>query len=245
LAEEGAGMSERGKREDLHDAVEDAVGFNFRSVKTLWHLIITPRRVFEAYAARDRVTYTPAIRLFFGLVGLQVLGSALWGGWDGMLRAQIAAMAPEARAQFESWANGDLDTFIGHYANAATFAQPIIVALFTSLSVFVLGWFRPQLTWPSRLNIAMGVLSVGTLVGLFAMPLLTSPGFENWAWIASAVVAFAYFMTTLRGARGVIADTFVGVWVKSIVYTLVLMVLVILAGFVLGMVCVIYALAMV
>jgi len=237
-------MSERDKREDLHDAVEDAVGFNFRSVKTLWHLFLKPRRVFEAYAARDRVTYTPALRLFFGLVGLQVLGSALWGGWEGLIATQINAMPPEARAQFESMAGGDLDTFIEHYANAATFGQPIIVALFTSLSVFVLGWFRPQLAWPSRLNIAMGVLSVGTLIGLFAMPLLTRPEFQNWTWTASAIVGVVYFITILRGARGVIADTFAGIWLKSILYTLVLMVLVILSGFVLSVICVIYAMSM-
>jgi hypothetical protein len=73
------------KRDDLDGAAEDAFGFNFRSLKTLRDLFLRPHVVFESYAARDRLTYTPAIRLWFGLVGLQVLISALWGGWEGML----------------------------------------------------------------------------------------------------------------------------------------------------------------
>lgn len=233
-------MSEPKKREELNDAVEDALGFNFRSLKTMIDLIVMPRRVFQSYAERDRETYTPAIRLFFGLVGLQVVASAIWGGWEGIVSRQIAADA-NAREQFELVSGGDLQAFIGHYADAANFAQPILVALFTSLSVFVLGWFRPQLAWPSRLNIAMGVLAVGTLVGLLTMPLLMSDNFHQSMWIGSLAVALAYFLTTFRGAQGVIADTFPGAISKSVAYTLVLLILVILAGIVLSIVCGLYA----
>lgn len=238
-------MNEPKKREELNDAVEDALGFNFRSIKTLIDLFVRPRRVFESYAARDRVTYTPAIRLFFGVLAVQVLVSAMWGGWEMLLTRQMAEATPTVRAQFEEMAGGDLPGFISNYANAANFLQPILVALFTSLSVFVLGWFRPQLSWPSRLNIAMGVLTVGTVIGVLCMPLLTLPGFQSWVWIASVVVGLAYFLTMLRGSRGVIADTAGGVIGKSLAYTVVLMLLVIVSGFVLSICCTIYALTMV
>lgn len=234
-------MNQPKKPEELNDAVEDALGFNFRSLKTMLDLFIRPRRVFESYAARDRVTYTPAIRLFFGLIGLQVLISALWGGWEGLLTRQIESSDPNIRAQFTEVAGGDLPTFISHYADAASFGQPILVALFTSLSVFVLGWFRPQLAWPSRLNIAMGVLAVGTLIGLLTMPLVASPNFQTWVWVGTAVVGAAYFITIFRGARGVIADSFEGAIGKSVIYTTVLMLLVLLAGASLSIVCTIYA----
>lgn len=238
-------MAEPNKREELNDAVEDALGFNFRSVRTLVDLFVRPRAVFQSYAVRDRVTYTPALRLWFGLVGLQVLVSALWGGWEGLLTRQIAGMDPTARASLEQLAGGDLATFIRHYADATSFLQPIFVALFTSLSVFVLGWFRPQLSWPSRLNIALGVLAAGTVVGLILLPLLTLSEMQRWAWAPTLIVSLVYFITIFRGARGVIADTSAGVWGKSIVYTLTLMLLVILAGVVLAVVCAIYAAAMI
>ena len=234
-------MSDQNKREDVNDAVEDALGFNFRSVKTLIDLFVRPRRVFESYAARDRVTYTPAIRIFFGLIGLQVLVSVLWGGWSGLLRRQIENGPADLRNVYLEISGGNLDAFIGHYADALNFGQPVLVALFTSLSVFVLGWFRPQLSWPSRMNIAMGVLSVGTVIGLLSMPLITSERFMGAVWIGMAAVAVAYFVTIARGARGVIADSFGGVVGKSLIYTIVLMLLVFLAGVVLSIACIMYA----
>jgi len=237
-------MAEPEKREDLNDAVEDAFGFNFRSLKTLRDLFVRPNAVFAAYAARDRVTYTPALRLWFGLIGLQVLVSALWGGWEGLLTRQIESGDPTTRASFEQMAGGNLDAFIGHYAAAASVLQPIIVALFTSLSVFVLGWFRPQLSWPSRLNIAMAVLVAGSVMGLLLMPMLAMPAMASWAWLSMALVAFVYFITVLRGAPGVLADTAAGVWGKSAIYTIVLMLLVVLSGMVLAIVGVIYAVVM-
>lgn len=234
-------MSEPNKREDLNDAVEDALGFNFRSLKTLFDLFVRPRRVFESYAARDRVTYTPAIRIFFGLIGLQVLTSVLWGGWEGMLTRQIETGPPEVRAAYMDISGGNLAAFISHYADAANFGQPILVALFTSLSVFVLGWFRPQLSWPSRMNIAMGVMSVGTLIGLLSMPMIVSDNMTLAIWLGTAGVAVAYFLTIFRGAQGVIADSFSGALGKSLIYTVALMMLVFLAGVVLSIVCVAYA----
>jgi hypothetical protein len=112
-------MSEPNKRDDVNDAVEDALGFNFRSVKTLFDLFVRPRRVFESYAARDRVTYTPAIRIFFGLIGLQVLTSVIWGGWEGILTRQIMDGPADVRAVYEQASGGNLQAFIRHYADAA------------------------------------------------------------------------------------------------------------------------------
>lgn len=234
-------MGEPNKREDLSDAVEESLGFNFRSLRTLFDLFVRPRRVFEAYAARDRVTYTPAIRIVFGLIGLQVLVSVLWGGWQGLLTRQIESAEPDIRAQFEAAAGGNLPAFIDHYADAANFAQPILVALFTSLSVFVLGWLRPQLSWPSRMNIAMGVMAVGSVIGLFSMLFAASPNFQMWLWLGTGAVVVAYFVTIFRGAPGVIADSAAGAFYKSLIYTIALMLLVFTAGFVLSIVCTIYA----
>lgn len=230
----------REQRGDLQDAVEDATGFNFRSLKTLSDLVVRPRRVFESYAARDRVTYTPAIRLWFGLIGVQVLISALWGGWPAVVQQQLSS-TPEAMANVERLSNGRTQEFFEHYGAAIGFGQPLIVAFFTGLSVFVLGWFRPGLSWPARLNIALGVLVVGSLVGLLSLPALMLPQGADLGLIFSLAVMVAYFITVLRGSRGVLADTAVGAWIKSIIYTLVLSFLVVASGAVTSIVAATYA----
>ena len=91
------------------------------------------------------------------------------------------------------------------------------------------------------MNIAMGVLSVGTVIGLLTVPLITSENFMGALWIGMAAVAVAYFATIARGARGVIADSFSGVIGKSLIYTIVLMLLVFIAGVVLSIACIVYA----
>lgn len=234
-------MADQNKREELSGAVEDAFGFNFRSLKTLAHLLFAPNRVFKSYAARER-DYTPAIRLWFGLIGVQVLVSALWGGWAGLMRRQLENGDPAVGEMYAQISGGRLDAFLAHYGDAMGVGQPLLVAGFTSLSVFLLGWFGRGLSWSARLNIAMGVLAAGSFVGLLLMPTLIFPQFAQIGWAAPLVVVLAYFLTFLRGAPGVLADTAGGAWIKAFVYALVLMALVLLAGIVLSIVATVYAL---
>jgi hypothetical protein len=230
------------KDDNIQHVVEDATGFNLRSLKTLRDLFIRPNTVFRSYAERDRVTYTPALRLWLGIVGIQVIVSALWGGWAGLLRRQIADATPQVREAYEQVSGGQLDVFIDHYADAANLLQPIIVALFTSLSVFLLGAFNRTLAWSSRFNIAMGILAIGSLGGLLLMPLMFVP--ENaslYAMLAIGGVTLIYFITFLRGAPGVLATTAAGGVVKALIYTAVLVLLVLIAGFVMTIAAVLYA----
>jgi len=235
-------MADPNKREELSGVVEDALGFNFRSLKTLRDLIVRPRTVFQAYAERDRVRYTPAIRLFLGLVGLQVLISTLWGGWAGLMQRQIETSDPAVRDFYVQISGDRVVPYLQHYGDAMGVAQPLLVAGFSSLSVFVLGWFRPGLSWPSRLNIGMGVLTVGSVVGLLLMPVLIIPESARWSGLSMLVIGIVYFITFLRGAPGVLADTTGGAWGKAFVFTLVLMLLVVLAGVVMALVGMGYAL---
>ncbi len=229
-------------REDLGNAVEDTIGFNLRSLRTLGDLIVRPNRVFKSYADRDRQTYTPALRLWFALIGLQVLISAIWGGWEGIMRRQIESSGPVAAELYTEVSGGRLDEFLRHYGDAMGVAHPILVGGFSALSVFLLGLFRKGLAWPSRLNIAMGVLVAGSIVGLLLMPVMFTPQFMQWLWAPPLVITAAYFVTFLRGAPGVLADTTAGAWIKALVYALVLMLLVVLAGIALSVVSTLYAL---
>jgi hypothetical protein len=235
-------VTSQNNRDDVSHAVEDATGFNFRSLRTLWDLVVRPNRVFLSYATRDRNAYTPALRLWFGLIGLQVLVSAIWGGWEGLMRRQIENSDPAAAELYEQISGNRLDAFLGHYGDAMGVAHPILIGGFSALSVFLLGLFRKGLAWPSRLNIAMGVLVAGSIVGLVLMPVMSLPQFTQWMWAPPLIITAAYFITFLRGAPGVLADTTAGSWIKAVIYALVLILLVALGGIVLAMVATIYAL---
>ena len=120
-------------------------------------------------------------------------------------------------------------------------AHPILVGGMTALSVFVMGWFRKGLSWPARLNIAMGVLTVGSVVGLAMMPMLVIPELQRWAIYSTPLIFIAYFLTFLRGAPGVLADTGVGAFVKALIYAFVLLLLIGIGGILIGAIAIGYA----
>ena len=83
--------SPKPRNEDTEDFIEDILGFNFRSFRTIYALFVKPRAVFQAYAERDRETYTPSLRIWLGIIGLQVLFSVVWGGYGGLILSQWQA----------------------------------------------------------------------------------------------------------------------------------------------------------
>lgn len=235
-------MTDEEKSTDLQNTVEDALGLNFRSLKTLRDLFLKPNTVFRAYAERGNSDYTPSLRLWFGLVGVQVIISTLWGGWSGQIRRQIETAGPEVQELYERLTGGNLDAFYSHYGNAIGLLQPIAVAVFSGISVFMLRWFNPSLSWPSRLNIAMGVLVTGTAVGLVMMTVLMVTGLQQLLLPGTLIIAAVYFQTFLRGAPGVLAETQAGAFQKAAAYAALLLVLVLASGVFLGIVSMTYAL---
>jgi hypothetical protein len=87
----------------------------------------------------------------------------------------------------------------------------------------------------------MGVLAAGSVFGLLLTPMIIAPGLMQWAWIAPLIVTGAYFLTFLRGAKGVLADTTFGAWSKAVIYAVVLMGLVLLAGVFISIISAVYA----
>lgn len=218
-------------RRDVEETAEDLLGVNFRSARTLWALIARPNALFRSYAQGDRETYSPALRLWIALVGLQTVLHAWWGGVGELMRRQIEAdMQPDAVAAIETGLGVSFAVFADTYSQIAGFLMVPVAALFTMLSIFVLGWMVPGLRWPVRVNIAFSVLNAGVMLGLVALPL------AMWRyeliWVISGVSAVIYFLTVFRGAPGVLAQGVTGRVVKSGLYTLCLMALLAISGFV-------------
>ena len=236
-------MSEPKGQSDLQETVEDTFGFNLRSLKTIRDLFVRPKAVFEAYAARDRVTYTPAVKIWLGLIGLQVIINAAFGGFEGLI-ARSYANDPELIAAYEELTGGRVDEFIAHNAAFIGWTQVLVVGAFSALSVFVLGWFNKSIPWSGRFNIAMGVLTAGSVIGLLTVPIYAV---QVPAWLyfgTTGLVLLGYFVTFGRGAKGTLARTNAGAWVKAAVFSIILLLLVVLAYLVIGAGASIYGLLM-
>ncbi|GJL97993.1 MAG: hypothetical protein DHS20C06_18100 [Hyphobacterium sp.] len=227
-------------REAVDDTLEDAFGVNLRALRTLADLVIRPNAVFKSYAANDRVTYTPSIRLFVGLIAVQILISVIWGGYGGILLSQWQQPNVNVEA-LESLFGAPLEVVAEHYGNAAPFLHATVVGLFTALSAFLVGAFNRSLGWVARLNITFAVLSGGTIVGLLVMIIAAlTDNLASISW-APFIIFFAYWLFFVRGAPGVLAESRKGAVLKGALFSVVTMLYVMLAGLVMALIAFIYA----
>lgn len=224
----------------VDDTLEDAFGVNLRALRTLKDLVIRPNTVFKSYAANDRVTYTPSIRLFVGLIALQILISVLWGGYGGMLLSQWQQPHVDGQA-LENLFGAPLEVVAEHYGNAAPFLHATVVGIFTALSAFLVGAFNKSLGWVARLNITFSVLTGGTIVGLLVMimaALSDTLAYINWTPL---IILIAYWIFFVRGAPGVLAETRLGAALKGALFSFVTMIYVMIAGLVMALIAFTYA----
>lgn len=216
------------KRSDIEDIAEDVLGFNFRSLRTFWDLIVRPSEVFQAYATRDSGRYTPALRLWLGLTVVLALLSFFFGGNDELI---LRAMDNWPEAQRDGVLNsidGTAEDLASAYEDYFLLLQPPIVGGLTALTVFLIALFRRGLSWVARINIAFAVLTVGSLVGLAVFPIMVAqPQLGSWVFLP---VWFLYGLTMYRGAKGVLAETVWGRAVKAVLFSTVTIVLVFIAG---------------
>lgn len=237
-------MNERRKyvaESETEGFLEDVLGFNFRSFRTLWDLIIRPNTVFRAYAARDRETYTPSLRLWLSLIGIQILISVVWGGYGGMVVAQFETQPPEVIASIENLLGASIEEIAQPYGEAASFLHPILVGGFTALSAFLIGAFNKSLSWAARINITFGILSASSVVGLtllLGVVLGAATSLMNWMIIP---ITLFYWLVFARGAPGILARTRTGAILKGALFASVAIALVMVGGIVMSLASFIYA----
>ncbi|MEE2567277.1 DUF3667 domain-containing protein [Hyphobacterium marinum] len=236
-------MSEAGDaRSEFEDFLEDILGFNFRSFRTLRDLLIRPNTVFKAYAARDRVTYTPSLRLWLGLITLQLLLSIVWGGYGGMFVSQLNTQ-PENAAVIENALGTNLEDLAEPYSEAASFLHPILVGGFTAFSAFLIGAFNKSLSWAARLNITFGILTAASLVGLILLLGIVVTGATGAMTWMIVPVALMYWIVFTFGAPGVLAETRSGAIIKGAVFSLTTIILVMIGGLVMSLTALMFAIA--
>lgn len=233
--------SPKPRNEDTEDFIEDILGFNFRSFRTIYALFVKPRAVFQAYAERDRETYTPSLRIWLGIIGLQVLFSVVWGGYGGLILSQWEAGDASTIALLESAFGGSIEEIARHYGDVANLLHAVIVGGMTGLSAFLIGAFNKSLHWTARINITFAILSVASVVGLFLMVVTAGTGHLEWLNWSIPIIALLYGYTFYRGAPGLLAKTRTGALLKAALFSVVTILLVFLGGLVMALIGFIYA----
>lgn len=233
--------SPKPRNEDTEDFIEDILGFNFRSFRTIYALFVKPRAVFRAYAERDRETYTPSLRIWLGIIGLQVLFSVIWGGYGGLILSQWQSGDPSTVAMLESAFGGSIEQIAGYYGDTANLLHAVIVGGMTGLSAFLIGAFNKSLHWTARINITFAILSVASVVGLFLLFVAAASGHIEWLNWSIPFIALMYGYTFYRGAPGILATTRTGALLKSALFSLVTILLVFVGGAVMALIGFTYA----
>ena len=217
-------------RKDHEDLIEDTLGFNFRSLKTLYALLATPSRVMRAIVERDRNRFTPMIRLFLGLMGAQVAISVIWGGHAGILEQSLSQLPEEQLQDLQTLVDRPLDEFYAKFGHIAGFLQPILVGLFTACSVLVLRLMGEKRPFSVNLNLMFAILNAGGIIGLALIIPQTQLGLP-WA-LGIGLVMLGYFQAVYRGMPQSVIGVGAKRWGYSLLMTLVLIILILIAGIV-------------
>jgi hypothetical protein len=221
------GETPRGGFTALESIVEDVIGFNFRSLRTLGDLFVRPNQVFRAYMRRHQTRYTPALRLWLSLTVIMAILSYFFGGQDDLIRKVIAKWPDAQREAFMAQIGGNMDGFAEAYGQVFATLQPFIIGLGMIIPVLVMAGFSRGAGWIARINLTYAVLNAGSIFGLLAFPLVVqNSDLGLWTLLP---ITFLYWLTFFRGAPGVLGTSLTGRIVKASVFTLVTLIMVLIS----------------
>jgi|GEM_PF-3363906 len=73
------------QRRVLEDVLDEVLSFNYRSLRTLRDIFLRPGTVARTFLSGDRDTYTPTMRVWFGVLTWMFVLSMIWGGWGEII----------------------------------------------------------------------------------------------------------------------------------------------------------------
>lgn len=223
------------------ELAEEVFGFNLRSVRSLRDLIIAPRKVFASIIARDGL-YTPMVRLWLALLGVQIAASVIWGGYGAIAARSLQNADPEGMAQFQTLLNRPLDEFFNLYGSIMSVLHGPFVGGFTALSVIVLSRFGEKRPFAVNLNLIFAVLTAGSVLGLLLMPVALAASSAGALSLAVTIaIAMAYALTFMRGATPSLATSRTGRIIKGVILSVTMLALVLIGGFFVSMISMIAA----
>ena len=229
-------------RRVLEDVLDEVLSFNYRSLRTLRDIFLRPGAVARSFLSGDRETYTPPMRVWFGVVSWMFLLSIVWGGFGEVIVRAFMAMG-QSLDQIIIAGRRDMVAMTDTVsAMAGTLSVPVTSA-FILMGVPILRRFRPRLSLITTTQcyfIPVSVLAVSStlflLLSTFEARVLLYAGPVNF--ILVCLVAYPVI-------RAGFADSTAAALLKTALLAMVIFILSMLANLVTFMLAIRYALEVV
>lgn len=247
------------QKSDVETLTEEILGLNYRGLRTLWTLLVFPRRVFTAFATRDLVPYTPPLRIWLTLMSLGVIASVLWGGYAGILLSQflpdatplnppdfvppansaelpgchnLADVSSPFPGQVQEATGQCFSTFAEAYGDWAAVLHAPLIGVVSLLNIFVLSAMTRNVQWRALWNIVFGFQATASFFGLTIGTVLLS--MDVSPYIIQMIVPIVVLYVFLRSGRGLFATSWTGLVMKGLIFTFTWMAILMLGGLIMG-----------
>tara|TARA_R110002124_G_scaffold130843_3_gene292768 strand:+ start:631 stop:1359 length:729 start_codon:yes stop_codon:yes gene_type:complete len=229
-------------RRVLEDVLDEVLSFNYRSLRTLRDIFLRPGAVARSFLSGDRDTYTPPMRVWFGVVSWMFLLSIIWGGFGEVIIRAFLAMG-QSLDQIIIAGRRDMVAMTNTVsAVAGTLSVPITSA-FILIGIPILRRFRPRLSLITATQcyfIPVSALAVSSTLFL----LLST--FDARALLYAGPVNFVLvFLVAYPVIRAGFADSTALALLKTALLATVIFILSMLANIVTFMLAIRYALEVV
>ncbi len=197
----------QGDKPSLDSLFEDVFGLNVRGLNTIFHLILSPRTVFESARVADwRRKFTPTIRLTFSIITVFMLLSFFWAAEDGMMyQALLAQFEEAAAANPDAPRVADIMQDLNKVFAAYSFFYPIIYMILHGLVASIVFVWGRGTGWVTRIRLYFGLLAVGmtaSLLIILATPFLSGEMMLIFTFAGMGIALLAYWLTYVRGMWG-------------------------------------------
>jgi hypothetical protein len=206
----------------LEDVLDEVLSFNFRSLRTLRDIFLRPGHIAQTFARGDRDTYTPVMRVWFGVISWLFILSIIWGGYGAVIM-RASAVFDNQLDPFIVEGRRDMDAVIDGVSMMSGMLTVPITAFFILLGPPFLRQFNKTLTSIQAIQCYFIPVTAMAVMGTILLTLSTwEPGVIVIApWLNYGLFA----LTSWRIMRPTFARSRIGAAFKTIGLTLVVFVL--------------------
>jgi Protein of unknown function (DUF3667) len=224
---DGAQEGDRKEERVLEDVLDEVLSFNFRSLRTLRDIFLRPADIARAFLAGDRNTYTPTMRVWFGVLTWMFVLSMVWGGWGEVIWRASADGAAFGEALREG--RRDIDAVRDAISTMAALLYVPIEALLILPGILVLRAMRNTV---SRMQATQCYFIPVTASAVSSTLILVASTYWSGILQWGMALDMAVFMLVAAAViRTGFADGWLATIAKTVILTIVVFVLSIIARF--------------
>lgn len=141
------GAEDRSNRDSrvVEDVLDEVLSFNYRSLRTFRDIFLRPGHIAACFIAGDRDSYTPTMRVWFGVLSWMFLLSIVWGGFTAIM-FRTPPEAQDALSQMLGELGRDIPTVLSTFDTYAAIIYVPLNAMFVIPGYVLVRAFRPELS---------------------------------------------------------------------------------------------------